>query len=100
MSNTINIRKGLDIRLLGDAAKEIKELSVSKTVSLSPLDFHGLIPKLAVKEGEKVQVGDVIFYDKKNENIKYVSPASGTVREIIRGEKRKILQATHYQMNK
>jgi Na+-transporting NADH:ubiquinone oxidoreductase subunit A len=92
MSNTINIRKGLDIRLLGDAAKEIKELSVSKTVSLSPLDFHGLIPKLAVKEGEQVQVGDVIFHDKKNENIKFVSPASGTVREIVRGEKRKILQ--------
>jgi Na+-transporting NADH:ubiquinone oxidoreductase subunit A len=65
MSNTINIRKGLDIRLLGDATKEIKDLSVSKTVSLSPLDFHGLIPKLAVKEGEPVKVGDVIFHDKK-----------------------------------
>ena len=71
MSNTINIRKGLDIRLLGDATKEIKELSVSNTVSLSPLDFHGLIPKLVVKEGAQVLVGDVIFYDKKNENIKY-----------------------------
>ena len=49
MSNTISIRKGLNIRLLGDATKEIKEVPVSKTACLSPTDFHGLIPKMVVK---------------------------------------------------
>ena len=92
MSNTISIRKGLDIRLVGEATKEIKEIPVSKTVCLSPIDFHGLIPKMVVKEGASVLVGDTIFYDKKNEKIKFVSPASGTVKQIVRAEKRRIVQ--------
>lgn len=92
MSNTISIRKGLDIRLVGEATKEIKEIPVSKTVCLSPIDFHGLIPKMVVKEGASVQIGDTIFYDKKNEKIKFVSPASGTIKQIVRAEKRRIVQ--------
>ena len=70
MSNTISIRKGLNIRLVGESTKEIKDIPVSSTVCLSPLDFHGLIPKMVVKEGESVQVGDTVFQDKKNEKIK------------------------------
>lgn len=92
MSNTISIRKGLNIRLVGESTKEIKDIPVSNTVCLSPLDFHGLIPKLVIKEGESVQVGDVIFHDKKNERIKFVSPTSGKIKQIVRAEKRKIVQ--------
>lgn len=92
MSNTISIRKGLNIRLVGESTKEIKDIPVSNTVCLSPLDFHGLIPKMLVKEGESVQVGDAVFQDKKNEKIKFVSPTSGTIKQIVRAEKRKIVQ--------
>ena len=90
MSNTISIRKGLDIRLVGEATKEIREVSVTGIVAVSPLDFHGLIPKMVVKEGDIVSVGDILFYDKKKESIKFVSPASGTVKQVVRGEKRRI----------
>ena len=90
MSNTISIRKGLNIRLVGEATKEIKEIPVSGTVGISPLDFHGLTPKMVVKEGDAVLVGDVLFFDKKKEKIKFVSPVSGKVKEIVRGEKRRI----------
>jgi len=92
MSNTISIRKGLNIRLVGESTKEIKDIPVSSSVCLSPLDFHGLIPKMVVKEGESVQVGDIVFQDKKNEKIKFVSPTSGTIKQIVRAEKRKIVQ--------
>ncbi|MDG2152508.1 MAG: Na(+)-translocating NADH-quinone reductase subunit A [Crocinitomicaceae bacterium] len=92
MSNTISIQKGLNIRLVGESTKEIKDIPVSNTVCLSPLDFHGLIPKMVVKEGESVQVGDIVFQDKKNEKIKFVSPTSGTIKQIVRAEKRKIVQ--------
>ena len=92
MSNTISIRKGLNIRLVGESTKEIKDIPSSSTVCLSPLDFHGLIPKMVVKEGESVQVGDTVFQDKKNEKIKFVSPTSGTIKQIVRAEKRKIVQ--------
>ena len=90
MSNTISIRKGLDIRLVGEATKEIREVSVTGIVAVSPLDFHGLIPKMVVKEGDTVSVGDILFFDKKKESIKFVSPVSGTVQQIVRGEKRRI----------
>ena len=91
MSNTISIRKGLNIRLVGEATKEIKEVPVSGTIGVSPIDFHGLTPKMVVKEGETVLVGDVLFFDKKKEQIKFVSPVSGKVKEIVRGEKRRIM---------
>ena len=90
MSNTISIRKGLDIRLVGEATKEIREVPVTGIVGVSPLDFHGLIPKLTVKEGDTVSVGDILFFNKKKESIKFVSPVSGTVQQIVRGEKRRI----------
>tara|TARA_B110000459_G_scaffold181352_1_gene208711 strand:- start:911 stop:2263 length:1353 start_codon:yes stop_codon:yes gene_type:complete len=90
MSNTISIRKGLDIRLVGEATKEIREVSVTGIVAVSPLDFHGLIPKMVVKEGDTVSVGDILFFNKKKESIKFVSPVSGTVQQIVRGEKRRI----------
>jgi len=92
MSQTVSIRKGLDIRLVGEAAKQTRDVAPSSTICLSPLDFHGLNPKMVVKEGEAVKIGDPIFYDKVNENIKFCSPVAGTVRSIVRGEKRKILQ--------
>jgi len=91
MSNTISIRKGLNIRLIGEATKEIREVPVSGIFGVSPLDFHGLTPKMAVKEGDTVLVGDVLFFDKKKEAIKFVSPVSGSVKQIVRGEKRKII---------
>jgi Na+-transporting NADH:ubiquinone oxidoreductase subunit A len=91
MSNTISIRKGLNIRLVGEAKKEIKDISVSSIVGISPLDFHGLTPKMVVKEGDVVKVGDVLFFDKKEASVKFVSPVSGTVKSIVRGDKRRIM---------
>ena len=55
MSKSIKLRKGLDIRLLGDAEKVKSELALPKTVSVKPTDFHGVTPKMVVKEGEKVK---------------------------------------------
>jgi Na+-transporting NADH:ubiquinone oxidoreductase subunit A len=92
MSKTVSIRKGLDIRLEGEAAKNISTLPLSPTICISPLDFHGLNPKLVVKEGDAVKAGDAIFFDKAHESVMYCTPASGIVKAIVRGEKRKILQ--------
>jgi len=91
MSKSINIHKGLDIRLEGESAKKIVVLPISKTICISPLDFHGLNPKLVVKEGDAVKAGDAIFFDKAHESVMYCTPASGVVKAIVRGEKRKIL---------
>ncbi len=92
MSRLVSIHKGLDIRLQGLAEKQLKILPNSRIICISPLDFHGLNPKLLVKEGDSVKIGDPLFFDKTNEALHFVTPASGTVKSIIRGEKRKILQ--------
>lgn len=92
MSKTVKLRKGLDIRLLGIANKVKSEFVAPKSVSIKPSDFHGMTPKMLVKEGASVKMGEAIFQDKYNEVIKYVSPVSGTVTAVVRGEKRRILE--------
>ncbi|MDB4144222.1 Na(+)-translocating NADH-quinone reductase subunit A [Flavobacteriaceae bacterium] len=92
MSNDIRIKKGLDIKLVGEAALTKSDAIKSNFYSIKPEDFHGLTPKLLVKVGGKVKAGEPIFYDKSNASIQFVSPVSGEVVEILRGEKRRILE--------
>jgi Na+-transporting NADH:ubiquinone oxidoreductase subunit A len=91
MSLNYVLKKGLDIPVAGEA-----ELRVSKTVApgivaVQPTDFKGFLPRLLVKEGDRVLCGSPVMADKKNADILLASPVSGTVREIVRGEKRKLL---------
>jgi len=92
MSMTVKLKKGLDIRLVGDAEKVTVNAPLSDFYAVKPADFHGMTPKMVVKAGDKVKAGTVIFFDKYNEQIKYASPVSGEITEIVRGEKRRILE--------
>ncbi|MBX2828643.1 MAG: Na(+)-translocating NADH-quinone reductase subunit A [Flavobacteriaceae bacterium] len=94
MSKDIKIRKGLTINLKGEADKTLSKAPRSRTFAIRPKDFHLVTPKMIVKEGAKVQAGDAIFYSKSNEDIKFVSPVSGTLSEIERGAKRVITKIT------
>ncbi len=91
MSTDIRVKKGLDIKLVGEADKATSNAVASNVYSIQPDDFHGIIPKLTVKVGSKVKAGEPVFYDKSNEAVKFVSPVSGEVAEIVRGEKRRVL---------
>jgi Na+-transporting NADH:ubiquinone oxidoreductase subunit A len=91
MSNDIRIKKGLDIKLKGAAEKAKENAIISNFYTIRPEDFHNVIPKLIAKEGAKIKAGETIFYDKSNEDVKFVSPVSGEIMEISRGAKRKIL---------
>jgi len=92
MSNLIKIKKGLDIHLLGDAELTIGHLEEPCCFALVPSEFHGVRPKLLVKDGDAVKAGSPIFFDKDNEKVMFCSPVSGTVKEVVRGEKRVILE--------
>jgi Na+-transporting NADH:ubiquinone oxidoreductase subunit A len=92
MSKDIRIKKGLDINLVGEASLTKSDAIKSNFFSIKPEDFHGLTPKLLVKIASKVKAGEPIFYDKSNESIQFVSPVSGEVTEITRGDKRRILE--------
>ena len=91
MSQTFVLKRGLNIPVSGEA-----ELRVSKTiapgiVAVQPTDFKGFLPRLLVKEGDSVLCGSPVMADKKNADILLTSPVSGTVKAIVRGDKRKLL---------
>lgn len=87
MSETIKIKRGLDIKLRGKAEKSTLVIE-PEAVAIQPTDFVGLTPRLLVKEGDAVKVGTPLFCDKHEERFLFVSPVSGTVAEARRGEKR------------
>lgn len=90
MSKDIKIKKGLTINLKGEAEKMLSKAPRSRTFAIIPANFHLTTPKMVVKEGAKIQAGEIIFYSKDNENIKFASPVSGTLTAIERGAKRVI----------
>ena len=55
-------------------------------------DFHLLFPKMDITIGENVEAGDILFHDKNNDRIKFTAPVSGVISDVIRGDKRKILE--------
>ena len=91
MSQDILIKKGLSINIKGVAQKEIKKIPLTKFYGHNLDDFHLLIPKLEVKVGDYVKRGQPLFYSKLNDTIKFVSNVSGYVKDIVRGDRRKIL---------
>ena len=91
MNEIIRLKKGLNIPMLGEALKEIRPV-MPAIVGIKPTDFEGLIPKMIVKEGDVVKAGQAIFYHKSDERIKFVSPVSGKVSELVRGPKRVLLE--------
>ncbi len=91
------LRRGHDILLEGKADQTIKIAEVQvRTFALQPANFIGMspIPKVEVEPGQQIKAGDVLFFDKKRPEIKYVSPVSGEVIAVNRGEKRSIKEIT------
>ena len=91
MSKDIRIKKGLNINLVGSAEQTTSKAVLSNVYAINLLDFHGITPKMLVKEGAKVKAGEPLFYNKNIEDMLFVSPVSGELVEINRGARRKIL---------
>lgn len=92
MSNHIRLRRGLNIPLKGNALNQITKTISSDILAVKPTDFRLLNPKLLVKEGDAVKAGTPVMADKKNPEIVFCSPTSGTISQIVRGDKRKLLE--------
>lgn len=92
MSKHIQINKGLDINLFGVAHYITSEGILSNTYAINLDDFYGLTPKVLIKQGDKVKIGETLFCDKNQPRVHFVSPVSGEVVEIVRGARRRIEQ--------
>ena len=84
----IKVRRGLDLPISGVPEQVIHEGPAISQVALIGSDYHGMKPTMAVREGEMVKLGQLLFTDKKNESAKFTAPASGKVVAINRGERR------------
>ena len=91
MANLFKLRKGLDINLQGKAEKKKLKLKSNGKYAILPDCFEGVVPKVVVKEGDKVKAGDALFINKNCQEMKFASPVSGTVTAVERGERRKVL---------
>ena len=92
MSLSVKLKKGLDIRLKGQAEKILNPELNSLHYAVRPIDFPGLTPKLNVRVGEKVMAGSPIFHDKLRPEVVFTSPVSGSIVSISRGDRRKLLE--------
>jgi Na+-transporting NADH:ubiquinone oxidoreductase subunit A len=88
MSLRIRIRHGLDIPISGAPEQSAYLGPPIKHVALSGLDYPGLKPKLLVVQGDTVGLGQALFVDKRDPEVKYSSPGQGTVIAVNRGARR------------
>lgn len=91
MTNVYQLKRGLDIHLAGKASSDVRTPKGSAVYGLVPDSFTGVKPKVVVKEGDAVKAGDALFVNKLHPQVKFVSPVSGTVKAVVRGERRKLL---------
>lgn len=91
MANVIKIKKGLDINLKGKAPEVLLTGKSSASYAIVPDSYNGIYPKVIARVGDKVKAGSVLMIDKNRPEIKFVSPVSGEVTAVNRGEKRKVL---------
>ncbi|MBQ7773995.1 MAG: Na(+)-translocating NADH-quinone reductase subunit A [Bacteroidales bacterium] len=92
MIKHIQLNKGLDIPVQGAAELRIEKTIIPDVVSVKPVNFRSLTPKLVVREGDAVKAGSILFVDKYHPEVGFASPVSGTVEAVVRGEKRKLLE--------
>ena len=90
MAKTIKLSKGLNIKIEGKAQEKITKVKPSSVIEINPDYYHGIVPKMIVKGGETIMAGSPLFFNKNFEEMNFVSPVSGKVREVARGERRKV----------
>lgn len=91
MHRVVKISKGLNINLKGAPVAEFAPVEAAKFYALMPADFTRVTPKVVVKPEDTVKAGDPLFFDKANPELQFVSPVSGKVVAVNRGERRRVL---------
>lgn len=90
MSEKIKIKRGLDIPLAGKPSEKITTDESSVKFAIYPDDFPGPVWKSVVKPDYEVKAGDPLLVDKTSGTVSLVSPVTGKVVEVSRGERRHI----------
>lgn len=88
----IKIKRGLDLPIAGAPEQSVFDGPTVRSVAVIGFDYNGMKPTMAVKEGDRVKTGQLLFSDKKTPGVLFTAPATGIVSAIHRGERR-VLQS-------
>ncbi|MDO6594923.1 Na(+)-translocating NADH-quinone reductase subunit A [Neptuniibacter sp. 1_MG-2023] len=94
----IKIKQGLDLPITGAPEQSIKDGPAVNSVAIVGFDYVGMKPTMAVKVGDRVKLGQVIFSDKKTEGVNFTAPGAGVVKAINRGDRR-VLQSVEIELD-
>ena len=90
--NLIKIKRGLDLPITGEPSQVIDgKPAITRVAVLGP-DYIDMRPTMAVREGDAVKLGQLLFDDKKAPGVRFTAPGAGKVVAVNRGAKR-ILQS-------
>ena len=84
----IKLSKGLDIPIAGAPDSIVEAGAPVQSVALLGNDYIGLKPKMLVEVGDKVELGQTLFIDKRDPAVQFTAPGSGIVSAINRGARR------------
>lgn len=85
----IKISKGLDLPITGAPQQKIEPAPPVHSVALVGDDYLGMKPTMAVNQGDRVKLGQLLFEDRKTPGVRFTAPGAGLVKAINRGAKRK-----------
>ncbi len=93
-SHRIATSRGLELPIAGWPEQAVFDGAQPSVAGVVGEDWPGIKPRVVVREGEQVKVGQPLLYDKRNPDVPITSPAGGTVTTIARGDRRKLLSVS------
>lgn len=88
MRKRVKTKKGLDIGITGEPLQVVGDAPAVGQVALMAVNCLGIRPRLAVKPGQAVGLGETIFVAKNDPDVQFVSPGTGRIKAINRGPRR------------
>ncbi|UCD90550.1 MAG: 4Fe-4S dicluster domain-containing protein [Desulfobacterales bacterium] len=85
---SVLVKKGHELHVAGKPSQEIETLKKPDSVALLPEKIPFIKPRLKIKVGDRVKIGSTVFEDKRNPDIKFVSPGGGEITDIHFGPRR------------
>lgn len=87
---SVKTPKGYRLRIGGQPSNELESLAVPVFVAATPAAIPFIKPRLAVAVDDRVKVGSLLFVDKRNPDIRFLSPGGGRIEQINLGPRRVI----------
>lgn len=88
----LKLKKCLDLNIAGAVTDSTIHSSDATLCAIYPGDYPGFKPKTDVNQGDTVLIGSPLMHHKDNPQVKLTSPVAGTVKAIVRGDRRKIIR--------